>query len=185
MECCGDTTKSFKWITPASHRVGTRQAECNCAKWVYSTWEWLERLFCTHQCPNRWSTLYNKKRLVNFNCPLNQDPFGCEIGDCSEIGISVYPAKPATRSYPELPRATRSYLGFRGEAILLASGSPLGQLVSPLLLQLGKSVSIQDHRNEMRRDKSSQHWCSTVFHFYSVILDCRMQDISGWDGRFG
>ena len=106
MECCGDTTKSFKWITPASHRVGTRQAECNCAKWVYSTWEWLERLFCTHQCPNRWSTLYNKKRLVNFNCPLNQDPFGCEIGDCSEIGISVYPANPATRSYPELPGVT-------------------------------------------------------------------------------
>ncbi|CAL1171968.1 unnamed protein product [Cladocopium goreaui] len=34
-------------------------------------------------------------------------------------------------------------------AILLASGSPRGQLVSPLLLQLGKSVSIQDHRNEM------------------------------------
>jgi hypothetical protein len=91
-----------KWITPASHRVGTRQAECNCAKWVYSTWEWLERLFCTHQCPNRWSTLYNKKRLVNFNSPLNQDPFGYEIGDCSEIGISVYAAKPATRSYPEL-----------------------------------------------------------------------------------
>ena len=90
----------------------------------------------------------------------------------------------STRLSP-LPGATRSYLGFRGEAILLASGSPRGQLVSPLLLQLGKSVSIQDQQNEMRRDKSSQHWCSMLFHFCSVILDCRMQDISGWDGRFG
>ena len=55
---------------------------------------------------------------------------------------------------------TRSSPEGSGEAILLASGRPPGQLVPPLLLQLGKSVSIQ---GQMRYE-SSQHWCSMVFH---------------------
>ena len=114
--------------------------------------------------------LCSSKELVNFNCPLNQDLFAGEIG---KLVTAVKLESQSTRRSP-LPGATQSYPELpwfpHGEAILLASGRPRGQLVSPLLLQLGKSVSIHDHRNEMRRDESSQHWCPMVFHFCSETL---------------
>ena len=124
--------------------------------------------------------LCNSKELVNFNCPLNQDLFGGEIG---KLVTAVKLESQSTRRSP-LPRATRHYLGFRTVRLSCWHlDAHVGSWCRHFCCNLASpwaSTTIETRWDEMNRVNIDVPWCSTF-----AAKPCRMPKKSGWDWRYG